>query len=148
MAGTTDDRQLLLRHTIHQTEIIGADEVLARHNALDGRYQELGAKLDMKMLERSFEERRGKHQDESLTDIGHLVDIIGESNPAHVEVHLREVGRIVSGMPELFHSFGITHIPMYVRNTLEQNLGNGCCPASSADDTYLTCHAVHCAMVS
>ena len=67
MTGTTYDSQLFLWQTVHQGQVVCTDKILTGHNALDGSNQELGAHLDMQLLQSTFQEGGWENQYERLT---------------------------------------------------------------------------------
>ena len=55
MGGTTDTGEVLVGHIIHLMEILRADQVLIRHDTLDGREDKLVADARLEFLQMTFQ---------------------------------------------------------------------------------------------
>ena len=138
MTRTTKYRKILFGNIIHLIEIIGTDEVLVGHNALDGCYNQFVAKTDMKAFEMSFQVRRWRNKDKCLACLHNLIYIALEGNAVHVEVNTGEICRIVAEALEVFNAIVAPEVPPYMVVLLEKHLGNGCCPTASTQYCYVS----------
>ena len=138
MTRSAKHGEVILRHVVHLVEVVGADEVLVGHDALDGCHDELVAKADMEALQVSLQVRRRRDEDECLASLDDPVDVALEGDAVHVEVDASEVCGIVSEALEVLDAVVSAKIPPDVVILLEEHLGNRRCPAAATQYCYVS----------
>ena len=81
---------------------------------------------------------RWGYEYESVLVLHYLIDIGREENLVNVESCRHQIGGVMPHALEVFDAVIATHIPAYVMSMPHHNLGNGCSPATAANNRYFT----------
>ena len=134
MAGAGDHEELQRVDAVVLGHVVGDELVLAGHYALHGRHDGLSRDVLGEVLEVALEVGRGHHEEQGVAAAAGFVDVAREVDAADVEIHVREVGRVVAQTFEVLDAVVAAHVPGDGLAVVEQELGEGRGPAASAHD--------------
>ena len=105
---------------------------------LNGCDDELIAESGLELFEMILQIRRWGDEHECIVILHYLVDVGREEDFFHIESCRHQIGRVVPHALEVLDAVVATHIPAYVMSMPHHNLGNGCSPATAANNRYFT----------
>ena len=86
----------------------------------------------------ALEVGRGGDEYQRVVLLGHAVQVAVEVYLVDIEMYAGEIGGVVAQTAEVFDTIIAPHVPADVVRVAHNNLGDRCCPATAADNRYLT----------
>ena len=136
MRRSADARDLLFRHVERVMEILRDGDVVVGHNTFSGNHNHLVSQAGLQLFEVSLEIRRGRDEDECVAVFHDVVDVGVERDPVDVELHAREVSRVMFQTLEVVNTVFAPEIPVDILDVDHDDLGNGSGPAAASDNRH------------
>ena len=112
VAGTCQYSDILGRHAILFREVLRHDKIVIGDDSFDGGNDELILNAGFQLFQVSLQVRGGGDKDKCIRFLHNVIDVRTEIDAFHVELHAREVSRIVSEPFEVGYAVVTAHIPV------------------------------------